>query len=129
MLVYIKGNVYIFKQQLLFMATIGEYIKTKAAQVEADSKIRKYINIQVKDGYKLIKYKKGTRGTLDYGKVVLMFTHESALKDINPKIKPHIFVMRWNFGIVKSSNPFEFKMFKLKSAAERQYASWIRMMD
>jgi len=129
MLVYIKGNVYIFKQQLLFMATIGEYIKTKAAQVEADSKIRKYINNQIKDGYKLIKYKKGTHGTLDYGKVVLMFTRESTLKDINSKAKPHVCVMRWNFGIVRGSNPYEFKLFKLKSAAEKQYATWIRMLD
>ena len=111
------------------MTTIGEYIKTKAAQAEVDSKIRKYINTQIKDGYKLIKYKKGTRGTLDYGKVVLMFTRESALKDIRPKIKPNVFVMRWNFGIVRGSNPYEFKLFKLKSAAEKQYASWVRMLD
>lgn len=111
------------------MTTIGEYIKTKAAQAEADSKIRKYINNQIKDGYKLIKYKKGTRGTLDYGKVVSMFTRESALKDINPKAKPYIFVTRWNFGIVRGSKPHEFKLFKLKSAAEKQYAMWVRMLD
>ena len=113
----------------MIMTTIGEYIKTKAAQTEADSKIRKYINTQIKDGYKLIKYKKGTRGTLDYGKVVLMFTRDPALKDINPKAKPHIVVMRWNFGIVRGSNPYESKLFKLKSAAEKQYTSWVRMMN
>jgi hypothetical protein len=111
------------------MTTIGEYIKTKAAHAEADSKFRKYLNSQIKDGYKLIKYKKGTRGTLDYGKSVLMFTRESALKDINPKVKPYIFIMRWNFGVVRGSNPYEFKMFKLKSVAEKQYATWVRMMD
>ena len=106
------------------MTTYGEYIKTKAAQAEADSKIRKNINKWIKDGFKLIKYKKGSRGTLDYGKSVLMFSHESIIRS-----KPYIFVMRWNYGLSHSSNNIDQKMFKLKSAAEKQYASWVRMMD
>ena len=111
------------------MVTYGEFIKTKAAQAEADSKIRKYMNEQIRDGYKLIKSKKGTHGTLDYGKIVLLMSKESSLKDINPKAKPYIFVMRWNFGRLRGSNPLEFKMYKLKSAADKQYASWVRMLD
>jgi hypothetical protein len=109
------------------MVTYGEFIKTKAAQAEADSKIRKYLNEQLRDGYKLIKSKKGTRGSLDYGKIVLMMSHESSLKDINPKAKPYIFVLRWNFG--RAHHSFDSKLFKLKSAAEKQYTSWVRMMD
>ena len=109
------------------MVTYGEFIKTKAAQAEADSKIRRYLNEQIRDGYKLIKSKKGTRGSLDYGKIVLMMSKESSLKDINPKAKPHIFVMRWNFG--RFGHSFDSKLYKLKSAADKQYASWVRMMD
>lgn len=109
------------------MVTYGEFIKTKAAQAEADSKIRRYLNEQIRDGYKLIKFKKGTRGTLDYGKIVLMMTKESSLKNINPKAKPHIFVLRWNYGRAHVS--FDHKLFKLKSAAEKQYKSWVSMMD
>jgi hypothetical protein len=37
--------------------------------------------------------------------------------------------MRWNYGLSHSSNNIDQKMFKLKSAAEKQYASWVRMMD
>ena len=106
------------------MTTYGEYIKTKAAQAEADSKIRKNINKWIKDGFKLIKYKKGSRGTLDYGKSVLMFSMDSVIRP-----KPYIFVMRWNYGLSHSANNIDRKMFKLKSAAEKQYASWVRMMD
>ena len=106
------------------MTTYGEYIKTKAAQTEADSKTRKNINKWVRDGFKLIKYKKGSRGSLDYGKTVLMFSHESVAR-----AKPYIFVMRWNYGLVHSSNNLESKIFKLKTAAEKQYQTWARGMD
>jgi hypothetical protein len=111
------------------MTTYGEYIKTKAAQSEADSHFRRYLNNQIKGGYKLIKLKKGSRGSLDYGKTVLLMSHESGLEDIDPKAKPYLFVMRWNFGLVRGSKPLEFKMFKLRSAAEKQYQTWVRMLD
>ena len=111
------------------MTTYGEYIKTKAAQSEADSKIRKYLNIQIKDGYKLIKFKKGSKGSLDYGKIVLMMDKESSLKNINPKAKPYIFVLRWNFALVRGDKPYDFKMFKLRSAAEKHYQRWVSMLD
>jgi len=111
------------------MVTYGEFIQTKAAQAEADSKFRKHLNNKIKDGYKLIKMKRGTRGTLDYGKTILMMSIESALKNINPKIKPYIFVMRWNFGLLRGDNPLEFKMYKQKSAAEKQYKTWVSMLD
>lgn len=106
------------------MTTYGEYIKTKEAQAEADSKTRKYINKYIKDGFKLIKYKKGTRGTLDYGKTVLMFSMDSVIRS-----KPYIFVMRWNYGLSRPENNIEHKMFKLRSAAEKQYQTWVRMLD
>ena len=106
------------------MTTYGEYIKTKEAQAEADSKTRKNINKWIRDGFKLIKYKKGSRGSLDYGKTVLMFSHESVAR-----AKPYIFVMRWNYGLVHSSNNLESKMFKLKTAAEDQYKRWVKMME
>ena len=111
------------------MVTYGEFIKTKAAQAEADSRIRKYMNEQIRDGYKLIKFKKGSRGTLDYGRIVLMMSRESPMKEINPKTKPFIFVMRWNFGLVRGTTPIEFKMFKQRVAAEKQYKSWVSMLD
>jgi hypothetical protein len=111
------------------MTTYGEYIKTKAAQAEADSKYRRYLNAQIKGGYNLIKSKKGSRGSLDYGKTILLMSHESSLEDIDPKSKPYFFVMRWNFGLVRGSKPLEFKMFKLQSAAEKQYRIWVGMLD
>jgi len=109
------------------MATYGEFIKTKEAQAEADSKIRRHLNNQIKDGYKLIKSKKGTKGTLDYGMIVLMMSHESSLKDLIPKSKPYIFVMRWNLGRARTS--FEHKLYKQRPAAEKQYKRWVSMMD
>ena len=59
------------------MATIGEYIKTKEAQAEADSRFRKTLNFWLRDGkHKLIKFRKGSKGTLDYGKYVIMLETE-----------------------------------------------------
>ena len=111
------------------MGTIGEYVKTKAAQSEADSLIRKYTNQLIRDGYKLIKFKKGKKGTLNYGKIVLMFTKESDLKSIRPNAKPWLIVHKWDYGILArhiahTSPNIESKLYKQKASAEKQYQLW-----
>ena len=115
------------------MGTMGEFIKTKAAQAEADSLIRKYTNELIRDGYKLVKSKKGKRGTLDYGKIVLMFTKESGLKSIRPNAKPWYIVHKWDYGILAryvshTSKNIESKLYKQKSSAEKQYQIWVKWL-
>jgi hypothetical protein len=111
------------------MTTYGEYIKTPAAKAESDAEIRKHINMYLKDGWKLEKYKVGVQGTLDYGKAVIMFRFPTApaTKKLIPKIKDAYLVIKVDHGLSHYSGFTEQKVYRLKSAAEKRYLGWTKM--
>lgn len=111
------------------MTTYGEYIKTPAAKSESDAKIRKHIHMYVKDGWKLEKHKIGVQGTLDYGKVVIMFRHprDPEIKKLVPKLKDSYLILKADHGLSHYSGFTEQKVFKQKSAAEKLYLKWTQM--
>ena len=115
--------------------TYGDYIRTKEAKAESDSRIRKYINRTLKEqpGFRLIKYQIGQPGTLDYGRAVMMFAHppEEMAKKLNElrnrKDKDYIWIIKVDFGTMtvnfgKTDHMFPpIKMYKSKAVAEKKY--------
>ena len=124
-------------ETIIFYGNYWEYIKTKEAQAEADSRFRKTLNFWLSDGkHKLIKFRKGSKGTLDYGKYVIMLETErdSEIKRLIPKSKPMVTILWGDFGILARSiftkdDNQKWKFYKLRSAAEKEYAHRVRMMD
>ena len=114
------------------MGTYGEYIKTAAAQAEADSKFRKTLNFWLKDNdRKLLKFARGKKGTLNYGRYVIMIVndHNSATKKNLPKIKPIITILWGDFGLLARSVSHEnqfWKFYRQKSSAEKKYTDQVR---
>lgn len=121
------------------MGTIGEFVKTKAAQAEADSHIRKTLNFWLKGDTrrKVLKYEKGRKGTLNYGRYVIIIetAPDSMLKKINPKAKPSFTLLWGDFGILaratlssKNQNQ-HWKFYRQKVSAEKEFKSQVRMMN
>jgi len=118
------------------MTTYGEYVKTREAQKEANEQIRAHIKLYTKDGdLKVIKMKMGNPGTLNYGRAVVMFQRkpDPRMLKINPKFKPFITVLSMNYGLLernhRSGRLFEQWLYRIKSAAEKKFASEVRMMS
>jgi len=118
--------------------TVGEFIKTRAAKAESDSKIRTYINrtLQHFPGSKLVKYKVGPFGTLDYGRAVILISYKRVYPDypegdkLRKKLeKPHMLVIRVDFGIIARHTGnmiYPFDSYLLMSAAEKKYNEYVR---
>ena len=118
------------------MTTYGEYVKTKKAQKEANEQIRDHIKLYIKDGeLKVIKMKMGKPGTLNYGRAVVMFIRkpDPNMLKIHPKFKPFITVLSMNYGLLERMHRkgplFEQWYYRLKSAADKKFASEVRMMN
>jgi hypothetical protein len=116
------------------MTTIGEYIKTKEAQAEADHHFRKTLNFWLKDGTnKLVKFARGKRGTLDYGKYVIMLVSKPNPDMVRLKIKskPNIIILWGDFGLIARSVSHKYdnqhwKFYHQNAAAENFYKSQVR---
>lgn len=120
------------------MGTIGEYVKTKAAQAEADSHFRKTLNFWLRErNNKLVKFERGKRGTLDYGKYVIMIISKPNPDMVRLGIKaPQMITILWgDYGILTYATTkgyerrLKWKFYKQKSAAENEYKKQVRMMN
>jgi hypothetical protein len=118
------------------MTTYGEYVKTKEAQKEANAQIRAHIKLYIERGkQKVIKMKMGKPGTLNYGRAVVMFLGkvDPRLLKIKPKYPPTITVLSMNYGLLERNHRkgrlFDQYIYRSKSAAEKRFASEVRMMN
>jgi hypothetical protein len=118
------------------MTTYGEYVKTKEAQKEANEQIREHIKLYTNGGErKVIKMKMGKPGTLNYGRAVVMFRGkiDPRILKIKPKYQPTITVLSMNYGFLERMHSkgrnFDQYLYRSKVAAEKRFASEVRMMS
>lgn len=114
----------------------GDYVKTKEAQQEANREIKSLIRLYTSDGERRVaKMKMGSRGTLNYGRAVIMFenkVHPLLLK-INPKRKPILTVLSCDYGLVaRAVSPrvknLEQWVYSSHAMAKKRFDSEVRKM-